>query len=30
MEKDYGEAIDMWAVGCIFAELLSMIKEHAP
>jgi mitogen-activated protein kinase 1/3 len=30
MEKDYGAAIDMWAVGCIFAELLSMIREHAP
>jgi len=30
LEKDYGPAIDIWSVGCIFAELLSMIKEHAP
>ena len=29
LEKDYGEAIDVWAVGCIFAELLSMIQENA-
>jgi mitogen-activated protein kinase 1/3 len=29
MEKGYGEAIDMWAIGCIFAELLSMMKENA-
>jgi len=25
LEKDYGPAIDMWSIGCIFAELLSMI-----
>jgi mitogen-activated protein kinase 1/3 len=30
LEKDYGEAIDVWAIGCIFAELLSMMKENAP
>jgi len=30
LEKDYGPAIDMWSVGCIFAEILSMIKENAP
>lgn len=30
LEKDYGPAIDMWAVGCIFAELLGMMKENAP
>jgi mitogen-activated protein kinase 1/3 len=30
LEKDYGPAIDVWSVGCIFAELLSMIKENAP
>ena len=30
LEKDYGPAIDMWGVGCIFAELLSMMKENAP
>ncbi len=29
MEKDYGEGIDVWAVGCILAELLSMMKENA-
>lgn len=29
LEKDYGPAVDMWSVGCIFAELLSMIKENA-
>ena len=28
LEKDYGAAVDMWAVGCIFAELLSMMKEN--
>lgn len=30
LEKDYGEGIDLWAIGCIFAELLSMMKENAP
>jgi len=30
LEKDYGAAVDVWSVGCIFAELLSMIKENAP
>lgn len=30
LEKDYGPAVDTWSVGCIFAELLSMIKENAP
>lgn len=30
LEKDYGPAIDMWAVGCIFAELLGMMQENAP
>ena len=30
LEKDYGPAIDMWSVGCIFAELLNMMKENAP
>ena len=29
LEKDYGTAIDIWAVGCIFAELLGMMKVHA-
>jgi mitogen-activated protein kinase 1/3 len=26
LEKDYGPAIDMWAVGCIAGELFAMIK----
>ena len=30
LEKDYGPAIDVWAVGCIFAELLGMMRENAP
>jgi len=30
LEKDYGAAIDMWAVGCIFAELLGTMKENSP
>ena len=30
LEKDYGEPIDIWSIGCIFAELLTMIKENAP
>lgn len=30
LEKDYGPAIDMWSVGCIFAELLGMMQENAP
>lgn len=29
IEKDYTSAIDMWSVGCIFAELMMMIKENA-
>ena len=29
IEKDYSSAIDMWSVGCIFAELMMMIKENA-
>lgn len=29
LEKDYGPAIDMWSVGCIFAELLGMMKQSA-
>lgn len=29
IEKDYSGAIDVWSVGCIFAELLMMIKENA-
>ncbi|KAM3141919.1 hypothetical protein pb186bvf_006005 [Paramecium bursaria] len=30
LEKDYTSAIDVWSVGCIFAELLNMMKENAP
>ena len=30
LEKGYGPAIDIWSVGCIFAELMNMIKENAP
>lgn len=30
LEKDYGEPIDVWAMGCIFAELLTMMKENVP
>lgn len=29
LEKDYGPAIDMWSVGCIFGELLGMMKMSA-
>lgn len=29
LEKDYGPAIDVWSIGCIFAELLSMMKSNA-
>ena len=30
LEKDYGPAIDLWAVGCIFAELMNCMAEHSP
>mmetsp|Transcript_27785 Transcript_27785/g.20167 ORF Transcript_27785/g.20167 Transcript_27785/m.20167 type:complete len:85 (+) Transcript_27785:799-1053(+) len=26
----YGKEYDMWSVGCIFAELLEMVKENQP
>ena len=29
IEKQYDHKIDVWSLGCIFAELLLMIKEHA-
>ena len=29
MEKDYGAEIDVWAVGCIFAELLAMLQGNS-
>jgi mitogen-activated protein kinase 1/3 len=28
LEKMYSTAIDIWAIGCVFAELLQMIKEN--
>ena len=28
LEKEYTSAVDMWSIGCIFAELLSMMKEN--
>lgn len=30
IEKNYDAKIDVWSVGCIYAELLGMLKEHAP
>ena len=27
MEKSYDAAIDMWSVGCVFAELLNCLQE---
>ena len=30
IEKDYTWAIDVWSAGCVFAELMMMIKENAP
>lgn len=30
LEKEYGPAIDVWSIGCVFAELLGMMKESAP
>ena len=30
LEENYTEAIDVWSVGCIFAELLGMMKENVP
>ncbi len=29
IEKNYDSKIDMWSLGCIFAELLQMMSEHA-
>eukprot|EP00831_Metopus_contortus_P047725 TRINITY_DN3862_c0_g1_i1.p1 TRINITY_DN3862_c0_g1~~TRINITY_DN3862_c0_g1_i1.p1 ORF type:complete len:375 (-),score=48.93 TRINITY_DN3862_c0_g1_i1:108-1157(-) len=28
-QKDYGPAIDVWALGCIFGELLGTLKAHS-
>ncbi len=30
MNEFYSYSIDMWSVGCIFAELLSMMEENFP
>lgn len=30
LEKEYGDAVDIWALGCILAELFSMMKENCP
>jgi mitogen-activated protein kinase 1/3 len=30
MEKEYDYSMDMWGTGCVFAELLEMIKENQP
>lgn len=30
IEKNYDIKIDVWSLGCIYAELLGMLKEHAP
>lgn len=30
LEKDYGAPVDMWSVGCVFAELLGTMVESAP
>jgi mitogen-activated protein kinase 1/3 len=30
LEENYTESIDIWSVGCIFAELLGMLKENVP
>jgi mitogen-activated protein kinase 1/3 len=29
MSKDYGSPIDVWAVGCIFAEMLEMVDKNS-
>ena len=30
LEKDYGKAVDIWACGVIFGELLLMLEENCP
>jgi mitogen-activated protein kinase 1/3 len=29
LEKDYGPGVDVWSIGCIFAELLGVVKGNA-
>lgn len=28
LDKNYGTPVDVWALGCIFAELMGMMKEN--
>ena len=30
LQENYTDAIDVWSIGCIFAELLNMMKENVP
>uniref|UniRef100_A0A0G4G3V7 Mitogen-activated protein kinase n=1 Tax=Chromera velia CCMP2878 TaxID=1169474 RepID=A0A0G4G3V7_9ALVE len=30
LEESYSEAVDLWAVGCVFAELMNMMKTNLP
>jgi mitogen-activated protein kinase 1/3 len=30
MEKEYGKEMDIWSLGCLFAEMLGMIRENLP
>eukprot|EP00922_Rhytidocystis_sp_ex-Travisia-forbesii_P060333 GHVS01089438.1.p1 GENE.GHVS01089438.1~~GHVS01089438.1.p1 ORF type:complete len:459 (+),score=53.65 GHVS01089438.1:334-1710(+) len=30
LQENYTDAIDIWSIGCIFAELLNMMKENIP
>lgn len=30
LEKNYNGKIDVWSLGCIFAEILSMVRDNAP
>eukprot|EP01066_Platyproteum_vivax_P012531 Platyproteum_vivax@DN5698_c0_g1_i1.p1 len=30
LQESYSSAIDIWSIGCIFAELLNMMKENVP
>jgi mitogen-activated protein kinase 1/3 len=30
MQENYGTPIDVWALGCVFAELLGLVKENVP
>ncbi|CAD7939834.1 unnamed protein product [Amoebophrya sp. A120] len=30
LQENYNEQIDIWSLGCIFAELLGMVKENIP